>query len=217
MERTGAPAVFGSLGFAVAAVAVDFCAAMALHSILPGSLWASYGIRACLVAVFAVLAASKRGAADLGFRLGRPGKGARNAGIIVLGVSVLLVTGWLGALLLKSASGVDIVDRRLAAPITIEAAVLGCVAAPLQEETLYRGILYGPLERTAGAFRAIVLSGLVFQGLHFAYGIYYPHYLVGGMLLAWSFRESRTLVFPVLLHALWNLAVMIFWALAARF
>jgi membrane protease YdiL (CAAX protease family) len=48
----------------------------------------------------------------------------------------------------------------------------------------------------------------VFQALHLAYGIYLPHYFLGGMILAWAFFRSGSLLVPIGLHAAWNLLVI---------
>jgi membrane protease YdiL (CAAX protease family) len=83
------------------------------------------------------------------------------------------------------------------------------VLYPILEEWIYRGVLYPPLEARSGRWPAIVISGLVFQALHLAYGIHWPHYFVGGMILAWAFAKSRSLIYPIFLHGLWNLFVAV--------
>lgn len=164
--------------------------------------------RAFAAAGFAVwlLAGRRVPAARLGLGFGDLGAGLRASGIVVALVAVLLA---LGAVLLFAlrAAGVDVNlpdARPVSTSLVVEKALLTVVAYPLLEELVYRGFLHPPLEAACGRWRAILLSGLVFQALHLAYGLWWPHYLLGGALLAFAFARGRSLLFPVLLHALWN-------------
>ena len=86
-----------------------------------------------------------------------------------------------------------------------------CVFAPVVEEVLYRLALCVPLAVWLGPWRAIVVSGVAFAGLHVAGGNPSPENLVGGLFLAWAYLKSESIVVPVLLHSLGNL-----FALAAQ-
>jgi membrane protease YdiL (CAAX protease family) len=83
-----------------------------------------------------------------------------------------------------------------------------CVFAPVIEEVIYRLSLCVPLAVWLGPWRAIVLSGLAFAGLHVAGGNPSPENLVGGLFLAWSYLKSDSIVVPVLLHSLGNLCAL---------
>lgn len=80
-----------------------------------------------------------------------------------------------------------------------------CVIAPVLEESLYRLALCVPLAARFGPWRAIVISGLAFAGLHVAGGNPSPENLVGGLFLAWAYLKSESIVVPVLLHSIGNL------------
>jgi uncharacterized protein len=82
------------------------------------------------------------------------------------------------------------------------------VLAPLKEEAIYRLGVCVPLTPWLGPRAAIAVSGLVFAGLHFAYGNPSPENLVGGFFLAWAYLKSETILVPVLLHGLGNLCVL---------
>lgn len=51
---------------------------------------------------------------------------------------------------------------------------------------------------------AIVVSGVVFGGLHVVNGNPSPENLVGGLFLAWAYLKSGTIYIPILLHSLGN-------------
>ena len=84
-----------------------------------------------------------------------------------------------------------------------------CVFAPVLEEVLYRLALCVPLAVWLGPWRAIVVSGLAFAGLHVAAGNPSPENLVGGLFLAWAYLKSESIVVPVLLHSLGNLCALV--------
>jgi membrane protease YdiL (CAAX protease family) len=83
-----------------------------------------------------------------------------------------------------------------------------CVFAPVLEETTYRLVVCVPLSVWLGPWKAIAVSGLAFGGLHVTYGNPSPENLVGGFFLAWAYLKSESIVVPVLLHGLGNLAAL---------
>lgn len=94
-------------------------------------------------------------------------------------------------------------------PEHVGAALLGmCVLAPVVEEALYRLVACAALVAVLGAWGAVLASGALFAGLHFAYGNPSPENQVGGFVLAWAFLRSGTVLVPVALHALGNLCVL---------
>ena len=85
-----------------------------------------------------------------------------------------------------------------------------CVVAPLLEETLYRVVLCAPLAAVVGARWAIFLAGVIFAGLHFAYGNPGPDNFIAGFFLAWAYLKSGSAVLPIALHSLGNGAAAAF-------
>lgn len=83
------------------------------------------------------------------------------------------------------------------------------VWAPLIEEVVYRGIVQARLLQISGRWVAIGVSGLVFWAYHWVSfeRITSPHHLGAGLLLAWSYERSRSLLAPTLLHAIGNLVL----------
>ena len=185
-------------------VACDF----ALLLLLPPS-W-TLAARAGVALAFPVLflALGKNPFVSMGIRTGSAMQGIKACGAAVLVTSVLVGIG-AGVFFGLRAAGVNLVLPPPAGsgPQRLLALLLTVGAYPLLEEWIYRGVLYPTLEIRTGRVPAIVLSGLVFQALHLAYGKVMPHYFIGGMILAWAFARGRSLIYPVLLHALWNLFV----------
>ena len=87
---------------------------------------------------------------------------------------------------------------------------LGAVLlVPMVEETIYRGVIFrGILNRSK--FLAYTASALLFAAIHIAgYVTQYDaltlvvclaQYLPAGLILAWSYEKSGTIVSPILIH-----------------
>lgn len=81
-----------------------------------------------------------------------------------------------------------------------------CVAAPIGEEMLFRGLIYKKLRVIYSPKLAIFLSAAIF-------GIYHGNLMQGiyafvmGALFAWAYEETGTFLAPVLMHAVANTIV----------
>ncbi|MDF1836800.1 MAG: type II CAAX endopeptidase family protein [Planctomycetota bacterium] len=84
---------------------------------------------------------------------------------------------------------------------------LSCLWAPIEEEMLYRVALCAPLAAWLGPRVTILIGGLVFAGLHHLYGNLGPNHLFAGLVMTWAYLRSGTILLPLLLHSLGNLAV----------
>lgn len=83
-----------------------------------------------------------------------------------------------------------------------------CLAAPIVEETVFRGVLYRWLRGVMPVGAAMVLSGAIFAFAHAVTLLFLP--LLGlGVLLAWIYERSGSIWPGVLVHALFNLAGII--------
>jgi membrane protease YdiL (CAAX protease family) len=94
---------------------------------------------------------------------------------------------------------------------------LAVIAAPLGEEVFFRGMLFGSLRQRLPLVAAVVLQAVVFGLLH-PYGRAAAVAIaLAGVVLALLYRWRRTLLTPILMHAMVNAVgmVMMFWALAA--
>lgn len=82
--------------------------------------------------------------------------------------------------------------------------LLAGVLAPLVEETLFRGVIFGSLQAYFGKWTAAVISAIVFSALHFqAYG-FLPRFVLG-MVLVYLYDKYKSLYPSVALHALNNI------------
>ncbi len=188
-------------------VAADFCWVL----FLPHAWTLPARFTGAFLFTFALIAVWKAKPRHLGLTPGRTRDGLR-ASLFASAVALGLLGLALGVFLLLRAAGAGLAlpePSRATSVQRWQAAALTLLAYPILEEWIYRGILYPPLEKAVGRPAAVVLSGVVFQALHLTYGLAWPHYFVGGMILAWVFARSRSLIYPVLLHALWNLLVLL--------
>ena len=84
------------------------------------------------------------------------------------------------------------------------AIIVVCVVAPISEETIFRGFIYGWLHRWGPAVFAIPLSAAIFSALHQQVVLLLPLFFVG-LVLAFLYQGSRSIVPGILTHALFNL------------
>lgn len=93
-------------------------------------------------------------------------------------------------------------------------AFFAVVAAPLFEEILFRGFLFGGLRRWLGPWSAAVLSAAVFALYHLEIDTL-PGLFVLGLALAWLRERTGGLAAPIAMHACYN-AVQVAGILVAR-
>lgn len=81
--------------------------------------------------------------------------------------------------------------------------LVGGIIAPVVEEVLFRGILYGFFRRW-GIFIALFMSTLFFviahQAIHFVQ-------ITGGIIFAVSYEKEGNLMVPIMIHSLGNLSL----------
>lgn len=88
--------------------------------------------------------------------------------------------------------------------------------APISEELLYRALVFGALHKKypVGAY---IISALIFSAIHVvSYVGVYPagylalallQYLPAGLIFAWCYRKSGTIVTPIVIHMVNNILV----------
>jgi hypothetical protein len=82
--------------------------------------------------------------------------------------------------------------------------ILGaCVIIPALEETLFRGVLYGALRRHVSGGAAVIVSAVVFSAGHLSWAGFLSYLLVG-VLLAWLYERSGSLLAPAVAHGAFN-------------
>ncbi|MBR8826291.1 MAG: CPBP family intramembrane metalloprotease [Gomphosphaeria aponina SAG 52.96 = DSM 107014] len=77
------------------------------------------------------------------------------------------------------------------------------VAAPIFEETIFRGFLLPSLTRYFPVWGAILASSLVFSFAHLSFSEVLPLTTLG-FVLGFVYSRSRNLLASILLHSLWN-------------
>jgi hypothetical protein len=89
--------------------------------------------------------------------------------------------------------------------------VSGLIVAPLVEELVFRGVLYPALRDRTGRAGAIVLSAAVFAAAHvlWSWKLFIPWtQFLGGIVFAWAYERTRSLVFPAVFHFLGNAGLL---------
>ncbi len=82
--------------------------------------------------------------------------------------------------------------------------ILAGVLAPVVEEVLFRGVIFGSLQAYFGKWTSAVLSAAIFSTLHFqAYG-FFPRFMLG-MFLVYLYDKYKSLYPAIGLHALNNI------------
>ena len=88
--------------------------------------------------------------------------------------------------------------------IAVAATGIAVVAgAPIAEEVLFRGFLFGGLRSKLPFWPAALLSGFIFSLAHADPGFILPFTAIGA-ILAYTYERSRTLVTPIGVHLLFN-------------
>jgi membrane protease YdiL (CAAX protease family) len=79
-----------------------------------------------------------------------------------------------------------------------------CILAPLTEELLFRGLLFGWLRPKFGARTTIVLTALLFAGMHY-YPILFPLGLLFGFISGWVRERTGSSLNFVIAHVANNI------------
>lgn len=78
---------------------------------------------------------------------------------------------------------------------------------PLVEEVIFRGLLYGPIRKKTDPVIAALATSFLFM---LADGSYKGHHLISGLLLAYLYERTGSLLPGVLLHGLINLGGVLY-------
>lgn len=82
---------------------------------------------------------------------------------------------------------------------------VGGVVAPIAEETFFRGVIFG-YGRRWGLAAAVLISTTLFAVIHAGAAIPVTQ-IVGGVVFALAFHASNSLMAPIVIHMLGNLAI----------
>lgn len=126
--------------------------------------------------------------------------------VIALGVSINVIISVVISIIPFPQSWLDAYNAASSSleqtnALTIIAAV---IVAPLTEELLLRGLVFTRISRSLGVYVGMVASSLIF-GLMHGTAIWFIYTAIFGLILAFVFYRSRSLVYPILLHLSFNL------------
>lgn len=75
------------------------------------------------------------------------------------------------------------------------------VITPIKEEILYRGVLYGFLNKKVNFWVGLIVSSLIFGVLHVGHAL---SATLMGIVFVLLYKQTRTLIVPILFHIIWN-------------
>ena len=132
--------------------------------------------------------------------------------LVAAGIAIDLGLGLLGGPLELTSHWAEWFDEGLAwgSPGAVAVTLLGSIAfAPIFEELVFRGLLYGTLRAGLGWPLAAVGSALVFALAH-GYGVAgLLSVFLSGVLWAWVYERTGSLLAPILAHVVNNAAVAV--------
>ena len=82
------------------------------------------------------------------------------------------------------------------------AGVLACITAPLAEEFMFRGVIFGGLLKW-GPWPAAILTSVLFSGAHVDLGSLIPFFVIG-MVMAWLYWRRGVLWDTIAFHVIFN-------------
>jgi uncharacterized protein len=85
------------------------------------------------------------------------------------------------------------------------------VGAPVAEETLFRGLVYGVLRESAvGKIGAAVVTAVVWASVHAQYSVYgLGAIFLIGLYLAWVREKTGSIIAPMLCHGVYNGSIVL--------
>jgi membrane protease YdiL (CAAX protease family) len=104
------------------------------------------------------------------------------------------------------------IDARSAVPAAVVrdngalalAGILACLLAPIAEETIFRGVIFGGLMKW-GFWPAAILTSLLFSAAHIDLASFIPFFLIG-LTLCWLYWRRGVLWDSIAFHCLFNTA-----------
>ncbi|GBC61663.1 CPBP family intramembrane metalloprotease [Desulfonema ishimotonii] len=163
------------------------------------------GIRMAEIAgLLAVFHFTGNGLSAIGLGRGRILSGLRRGSLWALGFAVAVLLGF-ALLALWGVNPLKLFHIRLPEAAAERWAwfIVGGLIGPVAEEMVFRGIFYGFFRRW-GIAAALVLSTVMFVGLHGAFGL---TQVVGGIVFAVAYEVEETLMAPVVIHVTGNMAL----------
>lgn len=98
---------------------------------------------------------------------------------------------------------VRFLDEGGSGPARVVVAVSAVFVAPVQEEFIFRGYLYGVVRRYAGPFAGVVVNALLFAGIHVNAASFGALFVLA-VCLTLAYEWTGSIFVPMTMHALFN-------------
>ena len=85
--------------------------------------------------------------------------------------------------------------------------IFAAIAGPVIEELFFRGFMYNAMKKYAGVFWAMTITASLFAGLH-AHMVGFMPILALGILLAYLYEKTGSLVSSVTVHVIHNVSMV---------
>lgn len=94
-------------------------------------------------------------------------------------------------------------------PVLVFMVLFGTLAAPIVEEILFRGFLQPVIRPALGKTGTIIVSGGIFALVHLNAHVFLQIFILG-LLLAYLFEQTKSLIAPITVHLLHNSITLVF-------
>jgi membrane protease YdiL (CAAX protease family) len=140
-------------------------------------------------------------------------------GLVPLLTAAFLITSAISGLLGIEPQPMPVIRMMIEEKIPVIAIVLlaveAIVLAPIAEELLFRGVIFGTLRRFGSFGFAALVTAIIFSALHGHIFSFLP-IAVLGIAFAHYYEKTRNIAWPIMLHALYN-AISVLMVLAYRY
>ena len=104
---------------------------------------------------------------------------------------------------------VDLFLKEENAPFLVYTSIFAAVVGPIIEELFFRGFMYNAVKRYAGVVWASLITSAIFAALHTNVVGFLP-IMVLGILLAYLYEKTGTLISSMTVHVIHNLSMVFF-------
>ena len=98
---------------------------------------------------------------------------------------------------------VGFLAERRSGPARVVVVISAVLIAPVQEEFIFRGYLYGVMRRYVGPFVGVVGSALLFAGIHVNAASFGALFVLA-VCLTLAYEWTGSIFVPMTMHALFN-------------
>lgn len=98
---------------------------------------------------------------------------------------------------------VQMLEKSPSPVVRLALTVMAVIVAPLSEEILFRGFLFGVLKRYTDTYFAALVSSLLFASVHTHVGFFLPLFVLG-VVFAAAYETTGCLLVSIFMHAMFN-------------